>query len=102
VTPRTRYLTRLHVEPLRDSLARRVKLLWGCITFNPDPDFHELMREFRHTVTEWVPVEPGDPEYDDAPYQSGIAFFGPDMRDRIYDKLIEGSPWCNLIPKDQS
>lgn len=85
-----RYLYSYRTEPIAKSIKRRARLVWGCLTLNPDPYFHEEFRPFRQTETITTVVLPGEEGYEEADS------FGPDLIKHV----LTTSPWCSLLPKD--
>lgn len=82
-----RWIVTRKMEPLKDSIKRRVHLLWGCVTFNPDPDFHDEFRPFRQERNDWRKVWPGEPGYETAERDA----------DQVYKKVLSNNPWLDLL-----
>lgn len=83
-----RFLTTYRPETLREFIKRRARLLWGCLTLNPDDDFHyEWHRPFGCQVAQTEVVLPGHPDYDKADATAA----------GIYRVLLGKSPWLSLV-----
>ncbi len=87
-----RWLVTPEREPLWTSVKRRIGLLWGCVTFNPDRDFHDEFRPFRQMHNVWRKVWPGDPDYDKADRNAG----------RIYRRAFDRNPWLGLMENKEN
>lgn len=66
----THYNSRTVTDSFGKSLKRRIELLWELITLRPCDNWQDEFRNFRRRRTEFVPIEYGEPGYEDAHYQN--------------------------------
>lgn len=66
----THYNTETVVEPLSKSIKRRAALLWELVTFRPRETWAEDFRWFRQRSVRFIPIEHGEPGYEDAEFQN--------------------------------
>lgn len=88
------------LEPLTESIRRRVRLIRDCWTLSPDPDFYYQWADFRQYRHYTVEVWPGDEGYEDLAKESVMVNAARLINIRMYYQMsLESSPWTSLIPK---